>query len=268
MAVTSYVHGHDAATLQSHQSRSAQKQAHYMLHLIKPDSTILDVGCGPGTITCDFASLAPQGNVVGVDYTEDVLGAARAEAANRNIKNIDFQIADAQKLPFADNTFDIVHCHAVLVHVLNAEKVLSEMRRVCKPGGHVTAREPDWETCVMQPYDSRLYRWKEIRISMTKAQGAEPNAGRHLSAWAAAVGFASQNVLITSNVLQYASKDERKWWGNLWADRVRRDFATRAVEAGVISVEEIDGISEAYTQWGQSETGIWALMHMMLVCQK
>lgn len=268
MGVTSYIQGHDTATLQSHQSRSAANQAGYMLHVVKPDSKILDVGCGPGTITCDFAKLVSQGNVVGVDFSEDVLQIARKEAVTREIANLTFQTASALELPFADETFDVVHCHALLSHVPNARKALAEMHRVCKTGGYVAAREPDFGTLVIHPPDPGLSRWQELHVALKRKEGASSEAGRHLADWAVAAGFATEKIKITSNVLQYASKDERKWWGELSAARAPREFGKRAIESGLASQEDIDGIMEAYTQWSQCETGIWALMHMMLLCQK
>ena len=136
MSVTTYTQGHDASTLQSHQSRSAEKQADYLLPHIKPTSHVLDVGCGPGTITCDFSKYTLQGSVVGVDYSSEVIEKAQAEATSRGCeKNVTFQVAAAHNLPFPDETFDIVHCHPVLVPLPDATGVLKEMRQAGKPGG-------------------------------------------------------------------------------------------------------------------------------------
>lgn len=269
MSVTTYTQGHDASTLQSHQSRSAEKQADYLLPHIKPTSHILDVGCGPGTITCDFAKHTPDGSVIGVDYSSEVIEKAQAEATSRGCgENVSFQVATAHKLPFQDESFDIVHCHAVLVHLPDAPGVLREMRRVCKTGGYVAAREPDWDTCITHPPYPILERWKEVQHQLKRKEGAEPNAGRHLAEWAVAAGFDISAVRVTSNVLHYSGPDEVKWWGELYATRTTRELRDRALQACLVTDEEVEQVAEAYRDWSKSETGIWAMMHMCLLCQK
>ena len=268
MAVTSYIQGHDAATLRSHQSRNAESQADYLLPYIKADSHILDVGCGPGTITCGLAKYAPQGKVLGVDYSEEVVEKARKEARERGVENVSFQAGSAHELPFEDESFDVVHCHAVLVHLPDALSALKEMRRVCKAGGYVAAREPDWDTCVIHPYSTAIERWKAVQAQLKRSEGAEPNAGRHLAEWAFASGFDVDKVQVTSNVLQYFGKEHRKFWGELYVKRMDTELKNRAVKAGLATSEEIDEWAKAYLDWSKAEAGIWAMMHMRLLCQK
>lgn len=265
---TSYVQGYDTSTLKSHQSRSAEVQADYLLPHIKSTDQILDVGCGPGTITCDFAKYAPHGQVIGVDFGEKVIEQARAEASARGVKNIKFQVAGAHSLPFEDESFDVVHCHALLVHLPNAAAAVKEMWRVCKVGGFVGCREPDWDTLAIHPYNSALEKWKVVSKQLKVNEGAEPNAGRHLGEWAIDAGFNAEKVQITSNVLQYFGKEELKWWGSLYADRVHTEFGERAVSSGMVTREEIEQFASAYLDWSNSEFGIWAMMHMRLLCQK
>lgn len=122
MSVSSYTQGHDTATLRSHQTRSAEKQADYLLRHIKEDDHILDVGCGPGTITCSLAKYVPQRRVAGVDDSPGVLEQARREGQVREVNNVTFEIGSAFELPFDDETFDIVHCHALLVHLSESSR--------------------------------------------------------------------------------------------------------------------------------------------------
>ena len=77
-----YINGHQESVLRSHKWRTAENSAAYLLPHIKPGMRILDVGCGPGTISIDFAKrVGPQGSVVGVENSEDVIAEARATAA-------------------------------------------------------------------------------------------------------------------------------------------------------------------------------------------
>ncbi|KAJ5667771.1 S-adenosyl-L-methionine-dependent methyltransferase [Penicillium maclennaniae] len=102
---------------------------------------ILDIGCGPGSITLDFARHAPQGHVIGLEYVSDPLPAARALAQEQGLSNIEFMEGNIHSLPFPDETFDIVHVHQVLQHISDPVRGLREMRRVVKKGGIVSARE-------------------------------------------------------------------------------------------------------------------------------
>jgi len=68
-----YLHGHHDSVLRSHRWRTAENSAGYLLPRLRPDARVLDVGCGPGTITADLAGLVPGGDVTGIDAAEAVL---------------------------------------------------------------------------------------------------------------------------------------------------------------------------------------------------
>lgn len=231
---------------------------------------IPDVGCGPGTITCDFAFLAPAGHTIGLDYSSEVLSQAHSEAHSRSLSNISFQQGIASNLPFEDHSFDIVHCHAVLVHLPSASSIIAEMRRVCKPGGIVAAREPDWGTCAIHPHDERLEGWLRTHISLKLVQAAEPNTGRMLATWALAAGFEAENVELSFDVLEYSGAEQVKWWGELYARRMKTEEGRRAIEAGVATEAEVDGFQRAYWEWSEkgAEGAVWAMMHGRLVARK
>jgi 2-polyprenyl-6-hydroxyphenyl methylase / 3-demethylubiquinone-9 3-methyltransferase len=92
----------------------------------------LDVGCGGG-FSCEF--MAKRGVVVsGIDQSVKCIKAAQAHAAMSKLK-IDYRYGFAEKLPYEDNTFDIVICVDVLEHVADIQKTLLEINRVLKPEG-------------------------------------------------------------------------------------------------------------------------------------
>lgn len=78
-----YTHGHHESVLRSHTWRTAANSAGYLLDALRPHMRILDIGCGPGTITADLAALVPDGQVTGLEYAPEVLEQARATAADR-----------------------------------------------------------------------------------------------------------------------------------------------------------------------------------------
>ena len=124
-------------------TRTAAQQAAFFLPHLLPGMQLLDVGCGPGTITVGLAKEVAPGDVVGTDLQPTQVEQARAVAAERGIANVRFEVGDAYRLPFPDRSFDAVFAHAVLMHLREPVRALAEMWRVLRPGGIVGVRDPD-----------------------------------------------------------------------------------------------------------------------------
>jgi ubiquinone/menaquinone biosynthesis C-methylase UbiE len=137
-----YMMGHHPSVLKAHGNRTASSYAAYLLPSIRPHHRILDVGCGPGTITIGLAERALDGWTVGIDYSEGVIDAAKIIAEERGApKNCEFKVGNAYALEWEEGTFDVVHSHQCLIHLDDPVKAFKEMRRVCKVGGVVGVRE-------------------------------------------------------------------------------------------------------------------------------
>lgn len=175
-----YTFGHHASVVNSHARRTAQDSAAFLLPHLKPHFTILDIGCGPGTITADLAELVPQGRVTGVDFVDSVLDNAQAHVDERGITNCVFEAVDANALPYAEHSFDVVFCHQVLQHVRDPVGILKEMGRVAKPGGIVAAREADYKSFAWYPEPAGLDRWLAQYRQTARACGGQPDAGRYV----------------------------------------------------------------------------------------
>lgn len=175
-----YTFGHHASVLKVHGSRTAQDSAAFLLPHIQPHYHILDVGCGPGTITADLAERVPQGKITGIDFAETVLESARAHVQGRGLTNCTFEAVDANALPYADASFDVVFCHQVLQHVKDPVGILKEMKRVARPGGIVAAREADYKSFAWYPGPEGLDRWLELYRKTARACGGQPDAGRYV----------------------------------------------------------------------------------------
>lgn len=98
--------------------------------------SILDVGCGTGSLTGVLSEFAGIRSIVGVDLAEVYLESARQSIRDPRVA---FRTADATSLPFADRSFDRAFSMLVLQFVPDAGKAVSEMRRVVRPGGVVAA---------------------------------------------------------------------------------------------------------------------------------
>ena len=103
---------------------------------------ILDLGCGMGETSILLSERFPNADLVGVDQDLQLLEIARRKDFSQ-AHSAHFQIGDAERLDFADGTFDLVFTRFLLIHLPDPLKALKEMRRVCKKGGVVFVHEPD-----------------------------------------------------------------------------------------------------------------------------
>ncbi|KAI8623812.1 ubiE/COQ5 methyltransferase [Xylariaceae sp. FL1651] len=264
-----YTHGHHPSVVKSHARRTAQNSAAFLLPHIKPHHRILDVGCGPGSITIDLAQLVPQGSVVGIDAVEDVLSQARSLARERGVEaNLTFQRHDANELPFADGTFDIVFCHQVLQHVRHPAAVLKEMARVARrDGGIVAARDADYKTFAWYPELPGLERWGGVYQAVAKANGAEPNAARYLKAWAKEAGFGQEDVTFSWDVWNYQD-EEAVAFAKAWTERtLHSTFATKARDAGFATEEDLKHISDTWREWGEMDDAFIVIPNGEILCR-
>lgn len=260
--MTVYTHGHHESVLRSHRWRTADNSAAYLLPHLSAGMHVLDVGCGPGTLTADLASRVAQ--VTAVENTAAVLDLARAEMANRT--NVSYVVTDAHRLDFADDTFDVVHAHQVLQHLADPVLALREMRRVCKPGGVVAVRDSDYLGFVWYPENAHFDEWMRLYQEAATANGGEPQAGRRLLAWAREAGF--DDVTASSSTWCFASPDDRQYWGGMWADRiVQSALATQLLDAGMATRSALQNISDAFRDWIGDEDGWFSVLHGELIAR-
>jgi ubiquinone/menaquinone biosynthesis C-methylase UbiE len=261
-----YTHGHHESVLRSHRWRTAENSAAYLLAQLKPAMSLLDVGCGPGTITVDLAAKVAPGQVTAVEVSAEALQLARAEAAARAQSNIEFAVCDVHALDFPDATFDVVHAHQVLQHVADPVGALREMRRVCKPGGVVAARDSDYAAFTWFPAIAELDEWLALYRMVAKANGGEPDAGRRMLSWARAAGFT--DITASSTTWCFATPDDRAWWGGLWAERIlKSDLARQAVASGAATGEDLHRLSEGWLAWSAADDGWLSILHGEILCR-
>jgi ubiquinone/menaquinone biosynthesis C-methylase UbiE len=261
-----YLHGHHDSVLRSHRWRTAENSAAYLLPHLRPDARVLDVGCGPGTITLDLAARVPDGEVVGIDASADVLEQARKSAERSGQRNVRFEVGDTYDLGFDDGTFDVVHAHQVLQHLTDPVAALTEMQRVCRPGGRVAARDADYQGFFWYPEDPEMTEWQALYRKVARAIGGEPDAARHMLHWARQAGFAS--VEASASAWCYSGSQDRPWWGQSWAERLTDSpFGDRAVEHGLATRDDLERLARAWLRWADSEDGWFLIPHGEILCR-
>jgi SAM-dependent methyltransferase len=262
-----YTHGHHESVLRSHRWRTAENSASYLLPWLSPGASVLDVGCGPGTITADFATRVAPGTVTAVEVKAEALALAEAEIARRGLTNVCFAVADVHALDFPDDTFDVVHAHQVLQHVADPVLALKEMRRVCKPGGMVAARDADYGGFRWFPEVPALDDWLVLYEKLARSNDGAPDGGRRLLSWALAAGFAEADITATASAWCFATSEDRAWWGSLWADRtVRSESAEQNAARGFATAEGLARIAGGWHEWAAAPDGWFSVPHGEIVC--
>jgi cyclopropane fatty-acyl-phospholipid synthase-like methyltransferase len=252
-ASDTYTHGHHDSVLRSHRWRTAENSAAYLLPHLRPGMTLLDVGCGPGTLTCDLADRVAPGHVLAVDVSAEVVDEARATAAQRGTPNVTFEALDFREL---DGTFDVVHAHQVLQHLSDPVGALRRMAELARPGGGLVAvRDADYPAKVWHPASPAIGRWLELYLAVTRHNGAEAAAGRHFPAWARAAGLT--DVTFTTTTWTFTGPDAA-WWADLWAERtVRSSFAEQAVAYGFTTESELIDLAAGWRSWATDPDAVF-----------
>ncbi len=230
-----------------------------MLPSLAAGMSLLDVGCGPGTITLDLAARVAPGRVVGIDREPAVL----VDGAG----NVEFQAGDVYGLEFGAGEFDVVHVHQVLHHVTDPVAALREIRRVLKPGGLLAVRESYYAGFTWAPAEPLLDRWLALFRDVCAHNGADADAGSRLLGWARRAGF--DDARPSSSTWIFADADDRAWWGEMWAERMLESgLAEQALAYELSTPEELKAISDAWRRWAGYERGYFIAAHGELLARR
>lgn len=264
--MTRYTHGQHPTVTDSYRWRGADNSAAYALDEMVPGRSLLDVGCGPGSITVDLARLVAPGPVTAVDASAEALDLARATAKEAGVEGIEFLVSDVHTLDLPDDAFDVVHAHQVLQHVADPVGALAEMRRVARPGGVVAACDSDYSGMYWYPRLPELDTWMGLYQRVARGNGGEPDAGRHMLAWAHEAGFS--DVTYVAEVWSHSCNERRAWWGGMWARRIlESDMGRQAVEEGYATREELERVSAGWTAWSQDPDGVFVIPRGAILCR-
>lgn len=184
-----YTPGHTSNAVDFMSRRTLESHGAFFIPMLTDGMSVLDCGSGPGTITCDIAQRIPNGRVVGVDADESQVALASDTARAKGLRNVEFRKASAYELPSPDESFDAVFSHALLEHLGEPDRAISEFRRVLKPGGSVGLCSPDWGGFLLAPPSAQLSeaiaRYEELSI----ANGGDPYIGRKFAYLLEKAGF-------------------------------------------------------------------------------
>jgi SAM-dependent methyltransferase len=191
---------------------------------------LLDIGCGPGSITVGLGARS-----IGVDV--------RPVA----VPGVPVVGGDGARLPFRDASFDAVYANAVLQHVPDAAAVLREVRRVCRPGAVVGVGDVDWDARLLHPADPLLDRGARIQEALRES--GDVRVGRRLRGLLTGAGFERVEVAVrggavgTTDAVAATARFEGAWFE-------APEVVDHVTEVGLADAEEMAAVAAAWRRWG------------------
>lgn len=154
----------------------------------------------------------------------------------------------------------------MLQHLSDPVAALGEMARVTRPGGIIAVRDADYGSMAWYPQSTGMTRWMEVYRAAAHANGAQPDAGRRLTAWAHAAGLS--DVTVSASVWSYTTRQQCEWWGRTWSRRVLdSSYATQARAHGLATPAELREISAAWLEWSNHPDAWFAMTHGELIAR-
>jgi SAM-dependent methyltransferase len=243
-----YTQRHNPAFVAEMATRTAGEEAAFFLPNLRSGMHLLDVGCGPGSITVGLAKVVAPGTLVGIDLEAAQLVRARSLAAEQGVMNALFGVANLYQLPFADASFDAVFAHTVVMGLREPVRALTELRRVLRPRGINGLRDPDLGTEVIAPTTPLLEGRRALLLRVRQHNGGDPFAGRQLRGYRLAAGFT--RVEASASVWSAGSLEETRLRAG-WFKAQLLGLAGTGLAEGWIDQQTVDAMDSALDEWAE-----------------
>ena len=244
-------YGYDSAEVQaSYAARQADSVADFLIPRLTPGMSLLDCGCGPGSVTLGLAEAVTPGQVVGIDLEPNMIERAEAFASENQVKNVEFKVADIYDLPFDEGQFDVVFSASVLEHLSDPVRALGSMRRVLKPGGITAIIRTDWAAPFIVPENESMSRFLELFEGGFNRYGGSLNRGRHLGNEMKEAGY--EIVEFAARLSNYTDCESVTpvvdgyiaWMDNL-------PLFNESIELGLTTLTELESIKIGMRKWSR-----------------
>jgi ubiquinone/menaquinone biosynthesis C-methylase UbiE len=245
--------------------RRAAQWIDFFLPYLKTGFSVLDCGCGVGSITLDIADLVAPGQVIGIDVDESQLEIARINAQKRGLTNVSFEQSNAYTLPFADKSFDAILAHTLLYHLSDPVRALREFYRILTPGGVVGISDDDLETATFSPDLPFWHRVVELWTQVMRHNGGNPFYSRHLRRFLLEAGF-EKTAGFAVAAEHYGTLDKTRQFASVVSGVFHSpDFVALVVRHNWSTPAELDDLLTQLQRWGERPDAFFAMMYCAAV---
>jgi len=241
--------------------RRAKDWVGFFLPHLKQGNSLLDCGCGVGSITLDLADLVAPGQVIGVDMDAGQLEIGRGNAKERGLTNVTFEQGNVYELRFDSGTFDAVLAHTLLYHLSDPLRALKELRRVLKPGGIAAVSDDDFNSITFSPDHPFGKRIVEIMKNVLLFNGASPFYSPQLRGLMLEAGFVrTEGFAVAAE--HYGRLDETRRMASVMTRQMSDPMLMNlAISQGWTTKVELDEIITWIQQWGERPDAFMAIMY-------
>lgn len=249
---------------QDYASRTADQQAAFVLPYLRPGMNLLDLGCGPGTITLGLAQAVSPGRVTGVDLDPIHIEAARALAAEHGMINLTFEAGNALSLPYENYSFDAAFENDLLTHLSkDAVRATREVYRVLKPGGFFAARDVDVDSVVWGHSSESIKLLDRLFIKWHEARGSDITLGKRLPKILREAGFTNSLKSVSADTK--GDPEATRSHAEITVNLLDGPFGRAILENGWADQPTLDRLKESIQEWGKHPDAFFANLHVEVI---
>jgi SAM-dependent methyltransferase len=257
-------HGVTPGLSRDYANRTSNRQAAFVLPYLRPGMKLLDVGCGPGTITVGLADAVAPGWVVGMDHDPASIEQAAALASQRGIAGARFQEGDALSLPFADGVFDAVFENDMLTHLAGAApRAAEEAWRVLKPGGFFAARDVDTDAVLWGHSNGSIERLNELMVTWQGSRGSDVTLGKRLPSILREAGFVRTIKSVSADTK--GEPESVRAHARITTYLLDGPFGRDILDKGWAEAATIERLKETVREWGEHPDAFFANVHVEVI---
>ncbi len=257
-------HGVTPSLSRDYATRVAAAQAAFVLPYLRAGMRLLDVGCGPASISVGLAAAVAPGALTGIDHDAPHIEAAKALASERGVDNARFQIGDALSLPFDDGSFDAAFENNVFTHLADKSvRAAREVHRVLKPGGLFAARDVDTDAVMWGHRTEAIAELDRLFTAWLKSRGSDTTVGARLSAILREAGFVRTEKSVSADTK--GTPEAVRSHADITLSLLDGPFGKAIVENAWGDLALVDRLKDGIREWAAHPDAFFANVHVEVV---